>query len=158
MLQLLSHQVCPVNFKEHFYEKSFQIPLSEEQIWLWLNNPETFTKSQIWPFRVEFVLGPDQQHGFETGVFNAHHGPLMNFAGIIGEVNPHYRDLKYLYGSYFLSFRWIRPHRLEFWTEAGAQATTLKLRLCTYVHPRFFGFWHWAQGIFWSGFGSKVGK
>jgi hypothetical protein len=67
----------------------------------------------------EFVDG-----GFEPRVLNVHHGPQLNVAGVIGEVrDPQsgvaaYRDLKYFYGSYAISSRFVRPTRLQFWAEA----------------------------------------
>ena len=70
---------APPGFVNHVYRKSFTTPHRISQVWTWLNDPATFTEGQVWPYRVEFVDG-----GFEPGVLNVHHGPLINFAGAIG--------------------------------------------------------------------------
>lgn len=122
---------APAGFVEHSYEKSFEARHHIDRVWRWLNDPATFTEGQIWPYRVEFVNG-----GFEPGVLNVHHGPLINFAGVIGEVrapqegSAAYRDLSYFYGSYALSLRLVRPTRLQFWAEplpGGGSRLTLQL-------------------------------
>lgn len=159
MLTLLTHQPKPEAFRNHSYKRSYTIKYSEGQVWQWLNNPDTFKNNQVWPYRVVFTRTESQKHDFEEGVFNSHHGPLMSFTGVIGEVKPSYRDLKYLYGSYFLSFRWIRPQRLQFWTEPQEDGhTTLTMQLDSYVKPSFYNFWNWGQGLFWGRFGRWANK
>ncbi len=153
MINLVTHQPCPPRFKENSYRREYHIDFPEQQLWAWLNDPKTFTDHQVWPFKVEFVLTPGQTQAFEQGVFNAHHGPLMSFSGVIGEVTPHYRDLTYLYGSYFLSMRLVRPHRLQFWTERRDGRTILTLQLDSYVYSGMEGAWNWAMKIFWRRFG-----
>lgn len=108
----------------------------------------------MWPFRVDFVDG-----GFEPGVLNVHHGPFINFAGVIGEVrNPEdgaiaYRDLKYFYGSYALSPRLARPTRLQFWAEpAPGAGARVNLQLDSLVRGPFARPWDLAQKAFWSRF------
>lgn len=158
MLQLTSHQPKPHFFKEHTLTKKYQVNATEAEVWQWLNNPDTFIKTQVWPFKVEFTRVEGQHSDFEPGVFNSHHGPFMSFTGIIGEVKENYRDLKYLYGSYFLSLRWIRPHRLQFWTVPQEMGTEVTVELNTYLHSSFYSIWNWSQNIFWSGFGKKLSK
>lgn len=152
MLSLTSHQTKPEKFKEHSFRKEYRINHSPEKIWHWLNDPKTFTDNQVWPYRVEFTPAAGQKD-FQEGVFNSHHGPFMSFSGVLGEIKSDYRDLKYLYGSYFLSFRWIRPHRLQFWTEPKNDHTVLTMQLDSYVTPSFYKFWNWGQKLFWSRFG-----
>jgi hypothetical protein len=82
----------------------------------------------------------------------------MSFTGIIGEVTANYRDLKYLYGSYFLSLRYMRPHRLEFWSAPDDSGTVVTVQLSTYVTPGFYKIWNWSQNIFWGNFGKKMAK
>lgn len=145
---------APAGFVRHSYRKSFETPYAVERVWGWLNDPATFTEGQVWPFRVEFVDG-----GFEPGVLNVHHGPFINFAGVIGEMRSPddgrvaYRDLKYFYGSYALSPRLARPTRLQFWVEPGARAETrVTLRLDALVRGPFAGVWELSQRAFWSRF------
>lgn len=146
----------PAYFKTSQFEKAYHSPYTEEQIWNWLNNPKTFTASQVWPYKVEFLPDKTQKSDFERGVLNNHHGPLLSLAGLIGEINPHYRDLHYFYGSYAISFRFFRPFRLEFWTATDANGSQLKMKLSTHVYSPFYKFWNWSQQIFWSGFGKKM--
>jgi len=153
MLQLSVHQPLPSSFKSHSFKKEYEIDYPEKKVWQWLNDPKTFTDNQVWPYRVEFTQAENHNSDFEEGVFNTHHGPLMSFSGVLGEINESYRDLKYLYGSYFLSIRWIRPHRLQFWTENKGDKTLLTMQLDSYVKPSFYGFWNWGQKLFWSRFG-----
>ena len=158
---------APEGFVTHVYRKTFTVPHPRGRVWAWLNDPATFVEGQVWPFRVEFVDG-----GFEPGVLNVHHGPLMNFAGVIGEVrDPEpgvtaYRDLKYLYGSYALSPRLARPTRLQFWagsvgvgvagdaadSSGAGGGTTVTLQLDSLVRGGFVRMWDLAQRVFWSRF------
>lgn len=108
----------------------------------------------MWPFRVEFVEG-----GFEPGVLNVHHGPLINFAGVIGEVRDPdrdsggYRDLKYFYGSYAFSLRLVRPTRLQFWAEPTRETgTAVTLQLDSFVREPLYGAWNLSQRVFWDRF------
>ena len=146
-------QGAPDGFVPHAYRKTFRTPHHTGRVWNWLNDPATFTEGQVWPFRVEFVDG-----GFEPGVLNVHHGPLLNFAGAIGEVRPPeadaagYRDLKYFYGSYALSPRLVRPTRLQFWVEDQGEGTLLTLQVDSLVRRRFVRAWDLSQKVFWQRF------
>ena len=152
---------APQGFVEHAYERSFEVYFPIERVWGWLNDPATFTEGQVWPYRVEFVEG-----GFEPGVLNAHHGPFLNAAGVIGEVRDPapgasgYRDLKYFYGSYALSPRLVRPTRLRFWAEEvdSTRGTRVSLELDALVRRSFVPVWELSQKIFWSRFPARMGK
>jgi len=148
--------VKPRGFETHTFSFVVEVPAPQQRMWEWLNTPETFTKGQIWPFRVEFV-SPDPEHipaDFSEGVFNVHHGPFLNFAGILTEINaPHYRDLRYLYGSYAITQRWIRPFRLQFWLKPISDGgTEITCQVDSYVKPFISGFWTFSQRLFWSQF------
>ncbi|MEL6674031.1 MAG: hypothetical protein AAFR61_17640 [Bacteroidota bacterium] len=149
-------QSPPEGFEPHQYSRTFIVKATQEQVWIWLNTPETFTKGQVWPYRVEFV-SPDPVHipaDFSQGVLNVHHGPLMSFAGVLTDIQPDtYRDIRYFYGSYFLSMRWIRPTRLQFWLEGKGAQTEVKVQIDSFAKPFIAGFWTWAQGLFWGQFG-----
>jgi hypothetical protein len=146
-------QPKPPGFREHLYQRSFNISHKSEDIWNWLNATETFTDTQIWPARVEFIKDGEFTKDFDEDVLNIHHGPLFSFCGYVGEITPTQRDLHYIYGSYFFSFRMIRPFLLRFSTEEKEDFTVLHLTLGTYVRPALLGFWNWSQGIFWRRFG-----
>lgn len=90
-----------------------------------------------------------------------HHGPFLNVAGVIGEVRdprpdvPAYRDIKYFYGSYAISPRFVRPTRLQIWAEATVfegTGTLVRLRLDSLVRRPFVPLWEHSQRIFWSRF------
>ena len=150
---------APPGFVVHVYRKSFTTPHPRKQVWAWLNDPATFTEGQVWPYRVEFVDG-----GFEPGVLNVHHGPLINFAGAIGEVRSPaegtiaYRDLKYFYGSYAISPRLARPTRLQFWAEESEGGTLVTVQLDSLVWRPFVRLWDLSQRIFWSRFPRWMGS
>jgi len=156
--KLVVNNTKPAHFIDHVFEKTFETKYKEEQVWAWLNDPATFTKSQVFPYRVEFLLKPQEDKYFREGVLNTHHGPLLSLAGEIGQVNDHYRDLQYYYGSYVISFRLIRPYRLEFLSKRLESETHVTVRLSTFVHPGFYKIWNWAQGIFWSRFGNWMNR
>ena len=90
-----------------------------------------------------------------------HHGPQLTVAGVIGEVrDPQsgvaaYRDLKYFYGSYAISPRFVRPTRLQFWAETTDHeggSTLVTLQLDSLVRRPFVPLWEQSQRIFWSRF------
>ncbi len=152
-------QGAPEDFVPHTHRRTFQIPYEQQRVWNWLNDPATFTEGQVWPFRVEFVDG-----GFEPGVLNVHHGPLLNFAGAIGEVREPehgaagYRDLKYFYGSYAISPRLVRPTRLQFWVEGSGEGTLLTLQVDSLVRHWFTKPWDLSQRVFWQRFPRWIGS
>ncbi|MEM9985059.1 MAG: hypothetical protein AAF804_08175 [Bacteroidota bacterium] len=155
-------QAKPKSWKVHRHEFFIVSAASSERVWAWLNNPETFTKGQVPPYRVEFV-SPDPENiapGFHVGVQTVHHGPFLNFAGVINEIREgEYRDLQYYYGSFALSLRWIRPLRLQFWVEELEPGITrVRGQVDSYVKPWIFAAWTWAQQIFWGSFGRLLRK
>ncbi|MEL7534355.1 MAG: hypothetical protein AAFN10_23820 [Bacteroidota bacterium] len=145
----------PQGFVPHTYRFEVDSKRSRREIWQWLNTPETFTKNQVWPFRVEFVApeGSDKAD-FSVGVLNAHHGPMLNFSGVLTEIRAEeYRDLHYYYGSYALSLRWIRPTRLQFWLADNPDGGCKVIgQVDSFVKPAFSGFWSFAQRFFWGQF------
>ncbi len=140
---------CPPLMKEFTFETSFQIsPEKLDSIWTRLNLRESFVKGQIFPYRVEF--NAHQQEGpFQEGELNIHHGPGLSVHGVIGKLEKDYRDLQYFYGSYVLTFRWIRPVRLEFFKEQ----TGIRMKFQCYVRPWILPFWKMSNSIFWNFFG-----
>ena len=146
-------QGAPSGFVTHRHEAGFTVPHGVEPVWAWLNDPATFTDSQVPPWRVEFLDTPDGRSGFEEGVLNVHHGPLMNFAGVLTEIDPgRYRDLQYFYGSYAVSLRLIRPTRLQFWVEPADAGTAVSLQVDSLVRSWVVGPWSLVQRVFWRRF------
>ncbi|MEM1452489.1 MAG: hypothetical protein AAF957_08415 [Planctomycetota bacterium] len=146
----------PPGFRDHVLEADWTFGAPRDVVWGWLNDPRTFTRGQLPPFRVEFLpLADGRPGGFEPGCLNVHHGPLMSFHGVIGEVRePEYRDLLYGYGSYAVSMRLARPRRLQFWFEdAGEGRTRLRMRLDTQVRSWFAPLWGATNRFFWWNFG-----
>ncbi|MCR9204658.1 MAG: hypothetical protein NXH75_08785 [Halobacteriovoraceae bacterium] len=143
---------CPNSFVEHTFEKTFPFGSGEiQRVWNNLNKRETFCKGQPFPYKVEFESGLD--HGeFKTGELNIHHGPLLSVHGEIWEISNNYRDLRYFYGSYVLSFRLVRPVRLEFFREG----VVLRVRLTSYVKPWFKTLWDRGNSFFWNFFDRTV--
>ncbi len=147
-------QPQPPGFQDHVYEFSFVIEAGEEHIWQWLNDTRTFTDTQVWPWKVEFY-SPDAKripNGFHEKVLTNHFGPSINLAGELVKIDHNYRDLQYFYGSYAISFRWIRPYRLEFRTEPKGDSTEVQCTLRSYVKPFIAGFWTRSQKMFWGRF------
>lgn len=155
----LATQYIPDRFEEHSFEKKFHIPHPRADVWSLLNDPKTFTTGQIFPYRVEFVdESGSKGAGFKSGTQTLHHGPLINFAGVIGEVREQeYRDLQYYYGSYIFSLRLLRPTRLEFYFTAPTPSTTLlTLRVSSLIRRPFGPLWSAIQVVFWSQFGWNI--
>jgi len=137
------------NFTTHEINKFF--PCTTEQIDTVFENlqkRETFVKGQLPPYKVEFDA-PIQSGTFEEGELNIHHGPLLSVHGVIGEISEKYRDLRYFYGSYILSFRLVRPLRLEFFKENEG----IRLKVTCLVKPWFIKPWEILNNIFWKFFG-----
>ncbi len=147
--RLRNGDAAPEHFVRHEFVRHFHVDLPLADVWAWLNDPETFIRGQIWPWRVEFIGG-----GMEPGVLCNHTGPWMNFPAIIGEVRePVYRDLQYLYGAYAISHRLVRPKRLQFWTKARPSGgTDVRIALECYTHRRFARIWSGMQRLFWARF------
>ncbi|MEM7550539.1 MAG: hypothetical protein AAF363_12730 [Bacteroidota bacterium] len=149
-------QPKPPGFEDQVHKFKFEVNTSNERVWRWLNDPDTFTKTQYWPYIVEFY-SPEAgvaSAGFQEGVITNHYGPFINFAGILTEIKPEeYRDLQYYYGSYAINFNWIRPYRLEFSTRIVEEnRTEITGRICCYVKPWISGFWLSMQRRFWKRF------
>lgn len=156
-LPLSAFNVCPPGWREHCHQFTVGIAAERARVWQWLNTPETFTEGQLPPYRVEFV-SPDPERiaaNFSEGVFTVHHGPFLNFAGVLTEIRPgEYRDLQYFYGSFALSQRLIRPVRLQFWVEEMMPGVTcVRGQVDSYVRPWMARLWTWAQKLFWGQFG-----
>ena len=146
---------CPPGFVAHAFETDFTIAAPRERVWAWLEDPETFTKGQLGPYRVEFVsTDPETPPGFHPGGLNVHHGPLLSLAGQLTEIREgRYRALRYFYGSYVLSLRLIRPTQLEFWVvDEPNGRTRVKLRLQSYVRRPIERLWGRVQHLFWQRF------
>ena len=140
--------VAPSGFIADEFEREFTF--SEDKmssIWKRLQKRETFTKGQIYPYRVEFDA-PSQVGEFSPGELNIHHGPFLSVHGAIGEVTSSYRSLDYFYGSYVVSFRLVRPVQLEFFREGPK----LKLKLKSYIRPWFRPVWRLLNHLLWLGF------
>lgn len=148
-------QPCPPNFQEHVHSFSFTIPAPAASVWSWLNDTKTFTDTQVWPYKVEFY-SPDPEKisdGFNEGVLTNHTGPFVNFAGQLVSIDENYRDLQYYYGSFAISFGWIRPFRLQFWTkQESEEQTQLSCSIGVYVKPYISSIWSSAQKMFWKRF------
>ena len=154
-------QPQPPNFKNHVYEFSFDLEADESLVWQWLNDPKTFTDTQVWPYKVEFYSpDPDKiPNGFHEQVLTNHSGPLITFAGVLTKIEENkYRDLQYFYGSYAFSFRWIRPYRLEFRSSHDGGVTTVTCTLSSYVKPSFYNLWTKMLKIFWGRFPGWASK
>ena len=159
---------CPRKFTPHAFGTALTVARSRPAVWAWLNNPDTFVKGQVWPFRVEFVDGsgePDGDgrpaSGIAPGVLNVHHGPLLHLPGRIGAVDAgedglgHHRELLYLYGGYAIAWTLVRPTRLAFWLaddDENDEACVLTVRVESYCKPWIAGFWNAAQSLFWRRF------
>jgi hypothetical protein len=155
----LATQHIPKGFEKHTFERTFRIPRPRQEVWNLLTNPKTFTTGQLFPYRVEFVDDSGSKGaGFKYGTQTLHHGPLINFAGVIGEVrDQEYRDLQYYYGSYIFSLRLLRPTRLEFYFSAPSSSTTLvTLRVSSLIRRPFGPIWSAIQVLFWSQFGWNI--
>lgn len=142
------------DFVEHKYSFSVDVPAPATRVWKWLNDPRTFTDTQVWPYRVEFYSPQPEKvpNGFHEGVVTNHTGPFINFAGVLTEISDNYRDLQYYYGSYAISFRLVRPFRLEFSTVEHEDRTTINCTISSYVKPSFYKIWDRLNKLFWSRF------
>ena len=135
----------PNKFQNLIYEKKIKVdPSKLNEFWEKLNLRETFIDAQFFPYKVEFATGL-KSGCFQTGELNIHHGPFLSVHGSIGKVSENYRDLNYFYGSYALSFRLVRPTRLEFFKEDDG----IRLKLHAFIKPWFAPFWRMGNNFFW---------
>ena len=153
--------VCPPKFRDHEFTYSCDLNRSMEKTWAYLMTPETFTKGQVWPWRVEFIDTPREDgsiaSGFDVGTLNAHHGPFMNFCGVISLVEESddvcLRHLDYGYGAYAIGFRFIRPVRLIIKVEStGPDACHVTVTVRSHVRRSLCGTWTLMQRLFWPSF------
>ena len=151
-------QVKPPGFKAHVHEHVVEVNHPWTVAWGWLHDPDTFIKGQPWPYRVEFLDTPQPDgtiaRGFDVGTRNAHHGPFMNFCGVISRVSVEAdraeRDLDYDYGAYALAFRLIRPTLLRISVDGlGPDRCRVTVRVESYVRGWIAGPWTLAQRCFW---------
>lgn len=149
-------QPSPPGFIYFEYKRDYHLNFSQQAVADWLNRPETFSKGQIPPFKVEFLSKDTniQKPGFQEGTYTNHHGPLLSANGVLTKIERlHYRDLQYFYGSYVLSFRLIRPTRLQFWIESkGSKECVLRMQLDSWVRPWFRRFYKWGLDFFFTSF------
>lgn len=126
---------------------------------------ETFTRGQPWPYRVEFLDTPQPDgtvaRGFDVGTLNAHHGPFLNFCGVVSKVEVTetraVRDLEYAYGAYAVAFRLIRPTRLGIEVVSTGEASCrVTIQVESFVRPWISSIWTLAQRCFWLGFGPAL--
>ncbi len=158
-------QVRPSGFNDHVFDYSCTIDRPWKTVWSWLLEPDTFVKGQFWPFRVEFLDTPAEDgpvaRGFDVGTLNAHHGPFMNFCGVITRVevgeSEAVRDLEYAYGAYAVAFRLIRPSLLRIRVVGEDEhRCRVDVRVESYVRSWFGGIWTLAQRCFWPSFGRMI--
>ena len=150
-----SNQPKPPTLTEHSFKKKVMVKKPIDRCWEFLNRMDTFTDGQVFPYRVEFVSeNENEEPSFTTGTWTNHHGPLLNAAGKIVTMNPFsYRDLHYTYGSYALSFRLLRPVRLQFFfEEIDKNKTSVRVQFDTYVPNWFSKLWTFTQYFFWKPF------
>jgi hypothetical protein len=144
----MNQSACPKGFMKSVIMKSFTFEGKDlDQCWEKLQRRETFVDGQIFPYKVEF--DNEVQYGsFKEGELNIHHGPLLSVHGVISKVTESYRGLNYFFGSYVISFRLIRPVKLEFFKREKA----IEMQLVSYVKPWFKPFWKLGNDIFWKAF------
>ena len=136
------------------YRHEWVLDTQRPDVWSWLCDPDTFVDGQVWPWEVEFLPDENGPGDFRPGVYNAHTGPFMSFAGILGEIEEgRYRDLWYFYGSYALSFKLFRPTRLRFWLEDHPSGTLLTLEVDADVRSWATTAWTRLMEIYWPLFG-----
>ena len=139
---------CPIGFKVSKIEKEFYYDSDKlQKSWDKLQLRETFVVGQPFPYKVEF--DSSEQFGkFKSGELNIHHGPLLSVHGRITDITETFRGLDYFYGSYVLSFRVVRPVKLEFFKKENC----IEMKLTSYVRPWFKKFWELINNILWKAF------
>jgi hypothetical protein len=120
-----------------------------EAVWAWLSRKDTFTRGQIPPYRVEF-MGDEEDVSFGQGNYNNHHGPFLHLPAYVTIMNaPTFREMQYLYGSYVLSYRLIRPISLTMSVEADGDSTKVIVELRAYTRPLVQSIWESLNRVFW---------
>ena len=143
---------CPQGFSPSVITTTGHTSQSQEKVWAWLHRKETFTKGQIPPYRVEFV-GEEDDPVFHEGSYNNHHGPFLHLPAHVTKIEPlKYREMQYLYGSYVLGYRFIRPTALKIYLEPKDNETTVVVELHAYVRPFIKGIWESLNRFFWTRF------
>lgn len=144
----MNQDTVPNGFIVDVFEKEFSLPPDAlESVWRKLQRRETFTKGQLFPYRVEFAAN-SQEGEFAPGELNIHHGPFLSVHGAIGEISETHRGLNYFYGSYVLSFRLIRPVQLDFYRDDKK----LKVELKCFVRPWLRPLWRLGNQMLWTSF------
>ena len=146
------NSACPKGFRPSVVSVNCFSPHSVEKTWAWLNKKETFTEGQIPPYRVEFVSAhPDQAAAFEVGCYNNHHGPFLHLPAQITVMEPcSYREMQYLYGSFVVSFRLIRPTALRFYLTPHKDGCAVRVVLEAQTRPFIQGIWERLNRFFWN--------
>jgi hypothetical protein len=140
--------------RTHQHVQRFVTPAERDRVWAWLVDPATFTDTQIPPWRVEFLGG-----GFDEGVVTTHHGPGLHLPGVLAEIRDgEYRDLQYLYGAWAVSFRLLRPTRLQIAVADDPGGTEVEVRIDAHVHPRMVRLRAASQRLFWRRFETWTGR
>ncbi len=149
---IFASQPLPQSFRTHVYEISFTLPISQTESFEWLLKKKTFSSGQLPPYKVEF-LPENKDPLMKEGDYTNHHGPWIQFAGVMTKISSEYRRLDYLYGSYALTFRLIRPLCLEVWThDLGSNKSKVTLKLTTGVRNFFVPIWNLLMNFFWPQF------
>ena len=155
-ISTLPEQSAPANFQLDCFRLEKSIAKPKAELWHWLNKMETFSEGQTYPYCVEFLSSaPGEKPSFTPGTLTNHYGPLLNVAGIIGDMRPNnYRDLQYFYGSYVFFFGLVRPKRLQFWLKDtdNEDSTQLVVQLDVWLKPWFARIWNLGQSFFWKRF------
>jgi hypothetical protein len=137
----------PKNMRLNQFTYQMNYGKKAELVWNILQRRETFCRGQLPPWRVVFESGLSSGT-MEKGEFSIHHGPMLSAHGVVTEINDHYRDLQYGYGSYAISYRLIRPYRLQFFKEKDL----VRLQFDVYTPAWFAGIWNLLSFIFWPQF------
>ena len=155
----------PRGFVRSTYRHEWLIARPRAEVWSWLDDPATFTDSQVKPYRSEFVANDegdnDGADGFAEGCYHGQVGPMLSLAGVLGAIEPdRYRDVQYFYGSYIGS-RWLfRPTRVQFWLDdgPGAHCTVMRVRMDAHVRRRAQPVWERMMTSFWTRFGRSSAR
>ena len=143
------HSPCPKGYVESVVNIQGTTSTPLERVWSWLSRKDTFAKGQIPPYRVEF-FGDKADPFFHEGSYNNHHGPFLHLPAHVTVMKPNeFREMQYLYGSFVLSYRLIRPTALRMWVDSKDSKTTVRVELHAQVRPWMKRMWEWFNGLFW---------